>query len=95
MVTSGGRAVGERSHNTGDLTFAVMMKGRERVRFVLEPVLGAQLALERANNIVQALALDDDEPLRVAFDMLRQVPEERRTDLASQVRLAWLGRECS
>lgn len=67
------------------------MRGRERVRDVLEPHLGAQTALERANNIVQALAFDDVEPQRIAFDMLRQVPEEERVTLALLVSRAWLG----
>ena len=47
-------------------------------------------ALERANNIVQALAFDDLEPQRVAFEMLRQVPEAERTLLANLVMRAWL-----
>jgi hypothetical protein len=73
-----------------DRSFAGIMAGRERVRFVLEPVLGPQHALERANNIVQALALASGEPLLVALDMLRLVPEERRVTLAHAVRDAWL-----
>lgn len=75
-----------------DHSFACIMAGRERVRFVLEPVLGPQHALERANNIVQALALASAEPMLVALDMLRLVPEERRVPLALAVRDAWLAR---
>jgi hypothetical protein len=74
-----------------ELSYAVLVRGRERVRDALEPHLGPHHALERANNIVQALAFDDVEPQRVAFEMLRQVPEEaERTLLAKLVTRAWL-----
>jgi hypothetical protein len=73
-----------------ELSYAVLVRGRERVRDALEPHLGPQHALERANNIVQALALDDVEPQRVAFEMLRQVPEDERALLANLVTRAWL-----
>jgi len=73
-----------------ELTYSVLVRGRERVKDALTPHLGAQTALERANNIVQALAFDDLEPQRVAFEMLRQVPEGERTLLAILVMRAWL-----
>jgi hypothetical protein len=73
-----------------ELSYAVLVRGRERVRDALEPHLGAQHALERANNIVQALALDDVEPQRVALEMLRHVPEADRQRLANLVTRAWL-----
>lgn len=73
-----------------ELSYAVLVRGRERVRDALEPHLGPQHALERANNIVQALALDDVEPQRVAFEMLRHVPEDERLLLAKLVTRAWL-----
>jgi hypothetical protein len=73
-----------------ELSYAVLVRGRERVRDALEPHLGPHHALERANNIVQALAFDDVEPQRVAFEMLRQVPEAERTLLAKLVTRAWL-----
>ena len=73
-----------------ELTYAVLVHRRERVRCVLQPHLGDTTALERANNIVQALALGDAEPERVAFDMLRQLPDAQRADLADQVMRAWL-----
>jgi hypothetical protein len=66
------------------------MRGRERVRDVLEPHLGREHALERANNIAQALALEDAEPEAVAFEMLRQLPTETRQRVAVAVRSAWL-----
>jgi len=69
---------------------AVLMHGRERVRDVLEPHLGAAHALERANNIAQALAQQDAQPDAVAFEMLRQLPGDARKKLATAVRVAWL-----
>lgn len=80
------------SHPRHELSYALLVQGRERVRDVLAPHLGAHVALERANNIVQALAFDDVEPQRVAFEMLRQVPEGERAQLARQVQRAWLAR---
>ncbi len=72
---------------------AVLMRGRERVRDVLEPHLGAVHALERANNIAQALAPQDARPEVVAFEMLRQVPGSARQELAIAVRQAWQAAE--
>ena len=69
---------------------AVLVRGRERVRDVLEPHLGPAHALERANNIAQALALEDAEPREVAYEMLRQLPSETRRELACAVQRVWL-----
>ena len=71
----------------------VLLRGRECVRSVLEPHLGADHALERANNIAQALALEEAQPDAVAFEMLRQLPGEARRRLAAAVRRAWLAVE--
>jgi hypothetical protein len=71
----------------------VLLMGRERVRVVLEPHLGAACALERANNIAQALAVEDAQPDAVAFEMLRQLPAEPRRALAVAVRREWLAVE--
>lgn len=90
MGTPYERRAAPRHEQAPERSFAGIMAGRERVRFVLEPVLGPQQALERANNIVQALALARAEPLLVALDMLRLVPEDRRVLLAVAVRDAWL-----
>ncbi|MDB4975167.1 MAG: hypothetical protein JWN48_3508 [Myxococcaceae bacterium] len=86
LSLDGSRAAGERSP-------AVLMLGRERVRDVLEPHLGATCALERANNIAQALAIEDAQPDAVAFEMLRQLPGEARRRLAAAVRREWLAVE--
>jgi hypothetical protein len=71
-------------------TYAVLIRGRERVRSVLEPHLGPAHALERANNIAQALVFGDSEPRGVAFEMLRTLPSDVRTALAEAVDRAWV-----
>ena len=81
-----------KARSRSELSYSVLVRGRERVRDVLEPHLGPQHALERANNIVQALALDDVEPERIAFEMLRQFPEPERALLANLVMRAWSAR---
>jgi hypothetical protein len=68
----------------------VLIRGRERVRSVLEPHLGPAHALERANNIAQALVFGDSEPRGVAFEMLRTLPSDVRTALAEAVDRAWV-----
>jgi hypothetical protein len=72
-------------------SYAYLIQGRERVRSVLEPHLGPAHALERANNIAQALIFADTEPRNVAFEMLRQLPSEVRAHLADAVNDAWAG----
>ena len=42
-----------------------IMKGRDRISDVLEPVLGEGLALERANNIAQVLLFCANDPVVV------------------------------
>jgi len=81
---------GEQSEECAERPRAVLMRGRERVRDVLEPHLGHEQALERANNIAQALALEDAEPWVVAFEMLRQLPGDVRRALAHAVERAWV-----
>lgn len=70
-------------------SYALLIQGRERVRNVLEPHLGPVHALERANNIAQALVFEDIEPRGVALEMLRQLPWDVRETLAAQVTSAW------
>ena len=82
---------GQSYDSCGERSRAALMRGRERVRNVLEPHLGPAHALERANNIAQALAFDEAEPDVVAFEMLRQLPRDARRLLAEAVRKAWLG----
>ncbi len=84
---------GQDGEARGERPRAVLMRGRERVRDVLEPHLGPIHALERANNIAQALAPEDAQPELVAFEMLRQLPGQERRELAAAVRRAWLAAE--
>ena len=56
---------------------------------VLVPLLGRQLAMERANNIAQVLVFTDDDPARVAQGMLRGMGLSDLTSIASEVRQAW------
>ncbi len=74
------------------LPYAAMIAARERVRRVLEPHLGQEHALERANNITQALVFDDEEPAFVAREMLRNIPSDQRDPLAEAVKRAFLSR---
>jgi len=74
------------------LPYAALIAARERVRQVLEPHLGPTHALERANNITQALVFDDTEPAYVALEMLRHMPSEKRGPLAEAVGRAFLAR---
>jgi hypothetical protein len=92
---SGTERVGERARTTsgGERSRNVLMRGRERVRDVLEPHLGETHALERANNIAQALALEEEQPDNVAFEMLRELPVDLRRRIAAAVRRAWLAVE--
>lgn len=78
------------AHARLERTHALLIRGREGMRTVLEPHLGAAYALERANNIAQALVFQDVEPRSVVFEMLRHVPCELRTRLADLVTHAWL-----
>jgi hypothetical protein len=71
--------------------YAALIRGRERVRSVLEPHLGPMHALERANNIVQALVYEDTATHPVALEMLRHVPRELRCELATAVAHAFAG----
>lgn len=78
------------SESLAERSRAQLVRGRERVLNVLEPHLGHEHALERANNIAQALAVEDAEPAEVAFEMLRQLPSELRRKVAHAVQRAWL-----
>ena len=73
------------SNKRRERTYAVLIHGRERVRSVLEPHLGQERALERANNIAQALIYEDSHTHKVALDMLRQLPRDLRLKLADAV----------
>ena len=63
--------------------------GRDRVSEVLEPLIGEAAALERANNIAQALVFGAHDPAKVATDMLRHSGIKDPTAVAVQVDRAW------
>lgn len=66
-----------------------ILVGRDRICAVLEPLLGFELARERANNIAQVLALAAHDPASVALDMLRRTGLGDVAGVAEQVSLAW------
>lgn len=67
----------------------VIRAGRDRVSEVLEPLIGEAAALERANNIVQALVFGASDPARVAIDMLRHSGLKDAPAVAAKVDRAW------
>jgi hypothetical protein len=56
---------------------------------VLEPLLGFELARERANNIAQVLLFSADDAVRVAFGMLKSTGLENPLSVAEEVTHAW------
>lgn len=66
-----------------------ILRARDRVRAVLVPFLGAQLAAERANNIAQVLIFNAEHPAWVALGMLEGLGLPDPVMVAGQVGLAW------
>lgn len=66
-----------------------ILLGRDRMCAVLEPLLGFELARERANNIAQVLAIAQHDPERVAFTMLRGTGLGDLKRIAYEVACAW------
>lgn len=66
-----------------------ILLGRDRMCAVLEPLLGSELARERANNIAQVLALAEHDPERVALGMLRGTGLGDLQQIAAEVSRAW------
>ena len=56
---------------------------------VLAPLLGRQLAMERANNIAQVLVFSADDPEGVALGMLREMGLADPATVANEVGRAW------
>jgi hypothetical protein len=56
---------------------------------VLRPLLGFELALERANNIAQVLVFTGEDPTGVALAMLRGVGLEDPRGVAEELARAW------
>ena len=82
-----GRRLFERT--VGVHSKAELIEARERIRAVLEPELGRLSALERANNITQALSLSERAPLDVALALLGSIQAQRRPATARAVDHAW------
>lgn len=66
-----------------------MLLGRDHICAVLEPLLGPELARERANNIAQVLVLSEHDPAHVALGMLRGTGLADLPRIASEVSRAW------
>jgi hypothetical protein len=66
-----------------------MLLGRDRICAVLEPLLGLELARERANNIAQVLVLCEHDPEHVALGMLRGTGLGDLSRIAGEVSRAW------
>jgi hypothetical protein len=66
-----------------------ILLGRDRMSAVLEPLLGFELARERANNIAQVLALATHDPEAVALGMLRSTGLSDIAPIAAEVARAW------
>jgi hypothetical protein len=62
---------------------------RDRIQATLSPYLGSNLALERANNIAQALMMGSDDIRSITSEMLRNTGIEDIDKLASQIVRAW------
>ena len=71
-----------------------ILLGRDRICAVLEPLLGFELARERANNIAQVLAIAAHDPERVALEMLRRTGLGDVAGVAEQVSRAWFAGVC-
>jgi hypothetical protein len=71
------------------LSAAQLFLARDRVKDVLETYLESSIALERANNIVQALAFEDDDPVDVAGEMLKNQKIDNINAVILRVAEAW------
>lgn len=71
------------------LTVDRILMGRDRITEVLNTYIAPNDALERANNIVQALVLGEQDPMRVALKMLEHLDIVDRFCAAEQVGKAW------
>jgi hypothetical protein len=67
-----------------------IMRGRDRVSSVLNQYLEPTRALERANNIAQALILCADDPSHIALEMLDDLGLQNKNAIAAEVGKAWV-----
>ncbi len=66
-----------------------ILAGRDRMSSVLSRFLSRELALERANNIAQALVFCPEDPERMALRMLRSTELANVENIAKEVADAW------
>jgi hypothetical protein len=66
-----------------------ILAGRDRISEVLSRFLEDELALERANNIAQALLFSTEEPEEIALQMLRGTGLTNLQQVARAVSQAW------
>ena len=72
------------------VTTVSILAARDRISAVLEPLLGFETALERANNIAQVLAFGvSHDPAHVALGMLDRVGLPDPGAVAQEVGRAW------
>lgn len=66
-----------------------IIAGRDRMSAVLEPLLGFELARERANNLAQMLILGPSDVICIACGMLQKTGIENAVAVAEAVLCAW------
>jgi hypothetical protein len=66
-----------------------VINGRDQITHVLGRYLEPKRALERANNIAQALVLGSDDPADIAFEMLDDLGLNNMAAIAAEVGKAW------
>ena len=86
---SGTSESGERERFGMNIASARILRGRDRMTDVLTQYLGPVDALERANNIAQALVLGAGEPAEIAREMLDDVRLGDAPLTAAEVGKAW------
>jgi hypothetical protein len=71
------------------IAFGHIIHGRDQMNIVLEQYLAPICALERANNIAQAIALGAGNPASIARDMLKNSGLNDPATVAIEVARAW------
>ncbi len=71
---------------------------RDKIAAILTPLIGASDGLERANNIIQALAFlecdggdDEDDPAVIAADFLRAFEFADAPAVMAEIKRVWTG----
>ena len=71
------------------IAFGHILRGRDQMNVVLEQYLAPVNALERANNIAQAIALGAGNPASIAREMLKNSGLNDPATVAVEVARAW------